>query len=71
MENNNITTNKQTKRMRSIYQALDMIKEEDPDTAITYGLIRNLIKENLINYTMIGTKYLINYDSLIEYLNRF
>ena len=57
-------------RMRSIYQALDMLRAEDPDTAVTYGVIRDLIAKNLISYTMIGKKYLINFDSLLDYLKR-
>ena len=57
-------------RMRSIYQALDMLRAEDPDTAVTYGVIRDLITKNLISYTMIGKKYLINFDSLLDYLSK-
>ena len=30
------------KRMRSINDALKMIKENDPNTAVTYYLIKNL-----------------------------
>ena len=57
-------------RMRSIYQALDMLRADDPDTAVTYGMIRDLITKKLISYTMIGKKYLINFDSLLDYLKR-
>lgn len=57
-------------RYRSIYQALDMLRAEDPDTAVSYGVIRDLINKKLISYTMIGKKYLINFDSLLDYLNR-
>lgn len=57
-------------RMRSIYQALDMLRAEDPDTAVSYGVIRDLINKKLISYTMIGKKYLINFDSLLNYLSK-
>lgn len=58
------------KRMRTIYDALDMIKEEDPNSAITYTFIRDLISRSLIGYTKIGNRFLINYDSLLDYLQR-
>ena len=44
-------------RMRSIYQSLDMLRAEDPDTAVSYGVIRDLIN-NIPNLHRVGTKWL-------------
>jgi predicted transcriptional regulator len=57
------------KRMRSINDALKMIKEDDPNTAVTYYLIKNLCDKGTIKYIRSGKKYIINFDELCEYLN--
>ena len=55
-------------RMRSIYQAIDMIKEEDPDTQVTYHLVRKLCLEKKIRSFNSGNKLILNYDDLVELL---
>lgn len=35
-------------KMRSINEALSLIKAADPDSAVTYNLIKNLIEEDKI-----------------------
>ncbi len=56
-------------RMRSINDALKMIKADDPNTAVTYYLIKNLCDKGIIKYICSGKKYIINYDELCQYLN--
>lgn len=55
-------------RMRSIYQAIDMIKNEDPDTQVTYHLVRKLCNEKKIRCFNSGNKIILNYDDLVEIL---
>ena len=56
------------RRMRTINQVVEELKTIDPTTAITYSFINTLIKENKIRYIAVGTKRLVDLDSLIEYL---
>lgn len=55
--------------MRSIKDALALIKEVDPDTAITYHFLRRLCDTNAITVVKAGKKFLLNYDELLAYLN--
>lgn len=55
-------------RMRTIEQAAAIIKEIDPDSALTKTALRRLVTTGKIESVRIGTKYLINLDSLISYL---
>lgn len=52
-------------RMRSIYEALDLIKQSDPNTALTYNNIKQLCLDNKIRYFTSGKKIILNYDDLI------
>lgn len=56
------------RRMRTINQAIEEIKEMDSNSAITYNFINTLIKNNDIRYINIGNKRLIDLDSLLDYL---
>ena len=56
-------------KMRTINEALSLIKEADPDTAITYRLIKKLLDENKIRHFKTGKKIILNYDDLIEVIN--
>lgn len=62
------TTTKKIRRMRTINQAVEEFKKEDPTTAITYSFINTLVKENKIKSINVGNKRLIDLDSLLEYL---
>ena len=53
-------------RMRSIYEALELIKQEDKDTAMTYNSIKSLCLENKIRYFRSGKKIILNFDDLVE-----
>ena len=57
-------------RMRTAEGALQIIKEQDPETAVTLRAIRRLINTGAIPYVPVGRKKLINADGLIAYLNR-
>ena len=59
---------KALKRMRTITEALNMIKEADHNTSITYYAIKKLCLENKITYIRIGNKIILNYDELLECL---
>ena len=61
--------NKALLKLRTINETIKQIKEEDPNTSITYNFIRCLCRDNKIKYVKCGNKILINYDYLIEYLN--
>ena len=56
-------------KMRSINEALSLIKATDPESAVTYNLIKNLIAENKISYFMSGKKIVLNYDELVKVLS--
>ena len=54
--------------LRSISESLKLIKKDDADTAVTIYLIRQLAKTGKIKSITSGKKYLINMQSLKEYL---
>ncbi len=53
-------------RMRTIPEALKMIKEKDQDTSITLYAIKKLCQNSKINSIHIGNKILLNFDDLIS-----
>lgn len=55
-------------RMRTIPKAIKEIKDNDPNSCITYTFIKKLCEENKIQYVMSGTRIILNFDSLIKYL---
>lgn len=57
-----------TPRMRTAEGALAIIKEQDPDTAVTLRYIRRLIAEGTIPHVPVGRKKLVNVDGLLAYL---
>lgn len=56
-------------KMKTVKQCFEEIKKLDPQTAITQWFIRCLCKENKVKHFMTGTKILVNFDDLINYLN--
>lgn len=60
--------NTKVKRMRTIKECVKMLKEEDPNSAITYNAIKILCLNNQVSFIKIGTRYLVDYDSLLDYL---
>lgn len=58
-----------TARMRTINEAIAAIKEADPQTAFTQSALRRMIRSGEIPSVHIGRKYLVNLDTLFDYLN--
>lgn len=56
-------------RVRTIGEIAKLIKEQDPDTAITENCLRNWCIDGTIPYAKAGNKYLINLDVVIELVN--
>ena len=54
--------------LRSIKKVFDMVKQEDPDTAITVHTIRMWCKEGKIKYLTAGNKILVDVQSLMDYI---
>lgn len=55
--------------MRSINEALLLIKTADPESAITYNLIKKLVDENKVRHFKSGKKVILNYDDLLKIIN--
>ena len=53
----------------SIAPRMVTIKKLSEQTGISGFHIRRLIKSNRIKYIRTGTKYLVNFDKFVEYLN--
>ena len=56
-------------RMRLLKDAYKQLKEDDPQTGVTESMVRRLALSGKIKTQVLGQKRLINYDSLLEYLN--
>lgn len=56
-------------RMRTINESLNLIKETDPNSAITYNFIRQLVKGNRVRNFQSGNRTIINFDDLLEVIN--
>ena len=67
MNNNTIT--RVPPPMRGIKQAVEEIRTSDPDTALTEKALRRMILEGEIPHVTIGRKYLVNLNTLYQYLS--
>ena len=56
-------------RIRTIRDAIALLKQADTQTAVTYHFIRKLCDSGCIKSIRAGKKILINYDELLDYLN--
>ena len=56
-------------RIRSIYEAYQMLRTDDPDTRVTVSLIRRLVADGALPSIRAGRKIMINYDTLLAYLS--
>lgn len=54
-------------RIRTINQTLKLLREQDPDTAITEKTLRRAVKNGELPYRMAGTRILLDYDCVCEY----
>lgn len=57
-----------TPRLRTAEGALEIIKAEDPETAVTLRHIRRLIATGTVPHVPVGRKKLVNVDGLLTYL---
>lgn len=55
-------------RMRTAAGAIEIIKAEDPGTAVTERYIRRLIATGEVPHVACGRKKLVNVDKLLNYL---
>lgn len=55
-------------RMRTVDNAVKEMKQADPGTEVTSGLIKELVAQGKIAYQCVGNKKLINLDALMQYL---
>ena len=55
-------------RLRTVEGALEIIKAEDPDTAVTLRHVRRLIATGAVPHVPVGRKKLVNVDKLLAYL---
>lgn len=56
--------------LRSIKKAHDIIRQSDPDTAITVHTIRTWCKQDKVRYLNAGNRILVDIDSLMAYINK-
>ena len=56
-------------RIRTIRDAIALLKQANSQTAVTYHFIRKLCDSGCIKSIRAGKKILINYDELLDYLN--
>lgn len=57
------------KRIRTIRDAIILLRQIDSQTAVTYYFVRKLCDSGAITFIRAGKKILINYDELLSYLN--
>ena len=62
------TNTERLPRMRTLKQAYELLKEEDPDTGITMREIRRIVENDEIEIYCVGRKKLINVDLLFSKL---
>ena len=55
--------------LRSIRKAYEIIREKDPDTAITVHTIRSWCKEGRVKSLTAGNKILVDVQSLLDYIS--
>lgn len=55
-------------RMRTITEAANWIREQDPDTAFTKTALRRLIVSGELPHVKVGQKYLVNMETLEAFL---
>lgn len=55
-------------RMRTISAAYAMLKEDDPNTAVSMNYLRRIVLTGQIPVHQVGNKRLLNYDALLEFL---
>ena len=68
MTNCNNKSEHRIPRMRTVHEAAQELKQLDPSTAVTEYHIRRLAVSGKLPRLKAGKKYLINFDTLLDYL---
>ena len=68
MELYNNRNNNKIPRMHTVHEAAQEMKRLDANTAVTEYHIRRLVLDGVLPKIKAGKKYLINLDSLLDYL---
>ena len=55
--------------LRSIRKAFDVMKQQDNETSVTVHAIRIWCKEGKVKCLNVGTKQLVDLDSLLDYIS--
>ena len=55
-------------RLRTLPNAIEELKKDDPKCDLTKTALRRLVKEEKIPYRKAGNKYLVDVDDLISVL---
>lgn len=55
-------------RIRTIDGCVSELKQIDPGSQISRNFVRNLVLTGKVIHTKSGSKYLVNFDSLLDYL---
>lgn len=55
-------------QMRTIDQIAQLIRDDDPETALTKTAIRRLVTTGAIRSVKVGQKYLVSLEAVNEYL---
>ena len=58
----------QTVRVRTISGCIAELKLIDPGTQVKQNYVRNLVLTGAVKSTRAGAKYLVNFESLLDYL---
>lgn len=56
-------------KIRTIREIIELLREEDPGTAVTEKILRRAISNNIIPYRRIGKKFLVDYDEVCAYFS--
>ena len=56
-------------KMRTLPEAVAILREQDPETAVTLSALRRAVKTGAVPAVMIGTKALVDMDKLETYLS--
>lgn len=56
-------------RIRSVQDAYQMLKADDPESPVTVGMLRRLIAEGAVPCVRNGRKIFLNYDALLDHLS--
>jgi len=54
--------------LRTINKTIELLKQIDPETAITPYFLRMLIKKNKVRFVTSGSKYIVDVLSVKDYL---